>query len=79
MVSDDPDSVTEVVSGVITRWRNQPYGEPCIIIDTPGMGDSKGIDTELIANMVVDLKTIGYVNTFIICINSAEPRLNDHL
>ena len=29
--------------------------------------------------MVVDLKTIGYVHTFIISINSEEPRNSDHL
>ena len=78
-VSADTDSETEKVSGVVTRWRKEPKGEPCIVIDTPGMGDSKGRDTAHIANMVIDLKTIGYVHTFIIAINSEEPRLSEHL
>jgi len=44
--------------------------EPIIIIDTPGFGDSKGRDTEHIAKMVMNLKRIGYVHSFIITINS---------
>ena len=44
--------------------------EPVIIIDTPGIGDSKGRDTEHIAKMVMNLKRIGYVHSFIITINS---------
>ena len=78
-VSADTISETDKVSGVVTRWRKQPKGEPCMILDTPGMGDSKGRDTSHIANMVVDLKTIGYVHTFIIAINSEELRFSDHL
>jgi predicted GTPase len=78
-VSADIDSETEKVFGVVTRWRRDPKGQPCIIIDTPGMGDSKGRDTAHIANMVVDLKAIGYVHVFIIAINSEEPRLSEHL
>lgn len=41
-----------------------------IIIDTPGFGDSKGRDTLHIAKMVMNLKKIGFVDTFIITINS---------
>jgi len=78
-VSAATESETEKVSGIVTRWRKEQKGEPCIIIDTPCMGDSKGRDTAHIANMVVDLKTIGYVHTFIIAINSEEPRLSEHL
>lgn len=43
------------------------------------MADSKGRDTEHIANIVCDLKKIGFVNTFIITINYAEPRFNEQL
>jgi predicted GTPase len=78
-VSAGIDSETEKVFGVVTRWRKEPKGIPCIIIDTPGIGDSKGRDTANIASMVVDLKTIGYVHTFIIAINSEEPRMSEHL
>jgi predicted GTPase len=78
-VSSETESETEKVKGVVIRWRKEPKGEPSIIIDTPGLGDSKGRDTEHIANMVIDLKTIGFVHTFIIAINSEENRLSDHL
>ena len=50
-----------------------------MIIDTPGLGDSKGRDTAHIAKMVFDLKSIGFVNTFLIVINSEDPRLSDYL
>jgi predicted GTPase len=78
-VSAGTDSETDRVSGLVIRWRSEPKGVPCIVIDTPGMGDSKGRDSAHIANMVVDLKTIGFVHTFIIVINSEEPRLSDYL
>jgi hypothetical protein len=53
--------------------------EPVIIIDTPGIGDSKGRDTEHIAKMVMNLKRIGYVHSFIITINSQDCRFNEQL
>jgi len=48
-----------------------------IIIDTPGLGDTEGRDSEHIAKMVFDLKTIGYVHLFVITLNSEEPRFNE--
>jgi len=44
------------------NWRNNPYEIPCLIIDTPGIGDSENRDTMNLANMVIDIKTIGYVH-----------------
>lgn len=41
-----------------------------IVIDTPGIGDSRNIDNNHIHEIVVSLKTIGYVHSFIIVINS---------
>lgn len=50
-----------------------------MFIDTPGIGDSEGRDTENIASIVECLKRVGYVHTFAIVINSEEPRFNDQL
>jgi len=78
-ISCSINSETDKVKGMAIKFRNDPKSDACIILDTPGLGDSKGRDTELIANMVVDLKVIGYVNLFIITINSQEPRFNEQL
>ena len=50
-----------------------------IVIDTPGIGDTENRDTEHIANIVFRLKTIGYVNTFLVILNSENPRLSEEL
>lgn len=47
------------------------------MIDTPGLGDSKNRDTEHIAKLVCGMKVIGYVNAFMIVLNSEEPRLSE--
>lgn len=47
------------------------------MIDTPGIGDSEGRDTDHIANMVYSLKTVGFVNTFLIVLNSEDLRFNE--
>ena len=78
-VSEAIHSETNAVKGIITTWQGKPYTEKIIVADTPGIGDSEGRDTEHIANMVNILKTIGFVNTFLIVINSEEPRLNESL
>jgi predicted GTPase len=54
----------------VTHALGNDKNEPLIVIDTPGFGDSKGRDTKHIANMVISLKNIGYVHSFIITINS---------
>ena len=48
-------------------------------MDTPGFGDSKGRDTEHLANMVCNLKQIGYVHSFMIILNSEDPRFDEQL
>lgn len=50
-----------------------------IIVDTPGIGDSQGRDTEHIAKMVFSLKQITYVHCFLIVINSEDTRFNELL
>jgi predicted GTPase len=71
-------SVTEKVSGVLVRWEGKPDGEPLIVIDCPGFGDSQGRDTEHIADIVYKLRVIHYVHSFLIVINSDE-RYNQQL
>ena len=64
---------------VISRWVNNPTETPVIVIDTPGIGDSRNRDTKHIAMMVNGLKEIGYVNAFGIVLNYQEPRLSEQL
>ena len=64
---------------MVTHALGSDKNEPIIIIDTPGFGDSKGRDTQHIANMVMNLKRIGYVHSFIITINSQDCRFNEQL
>lgn len=63
-------SVTDKVQGLVTRYRGISDDLPIICIDTPGFGDSEGRDGNHITNIVNSLKTIGYVNTFVIAWNS---------
>jgi predicted RNA-binding protein with RPS1 domain len=77
--SSELESETSKVRGLVTYAFNDEEEEPVIIIDTPGFGDSKGRDTEHIANMVMNLRMIGFVDTFIITINSQDPRFNEQL
>lgn len=76
--SADVESETSEVKGFVTHVGSDEI-EPVIIIDTPGIGDSKGRDTEHIAKMVMNLKRIGYVHSFIITINSQDCRFNEQL
>lgn len=72
-------SQTKKVRGKVGRFRGQPDGFKCIVTDTPGLFDADGDDSKHIAKMVMNLKIIGWVNTFIICINSNDNRINDQL
>eukprot|EP00347_Sterkiella_histriomuscorum_P021961 403332169 len=78
-VSCSSKSETFVCQGVVTNWFGNTKESQLIALDTPGLGDSEGRDTKHIANMVKSLKSIGYVNTFLIIINSQEPRFNEML
>jgi predicted GTPase len=78
-VSGGTVSVTTAFDGVLTRWFNSPEEDPVIVIDTPGIGDSKNRDTKHIAEMVVGLKNVGSVSAFLLVVNSADPRLSDQL
>jgi predicted GTPase len=72
-------SVTEKVQGIVTTWRDISTHVPLICIDTPGFGDSEGRDPDHVDNIVSSLKTIGYVNTFIITWNCLENRFSEQL
>ena len=49
------------------NWRGSQT-EVCFI-DTPGLADTKGRDTKHIAEMVVKIKELKYVNAFLIVLN----------
>jgi predicted GTPase len=77
-VSPSTESETDRVSGFVTHWLSDPKEEmPVIVTDTPGFGDSMGRDTAHIADMVFKLKQIGYVHTFLITLNSENPRFDE--
>jgi predicted GTPase len=42
-------SETDLVNGLLSTWQGVKGEEPVIVLDTPGLGDSKGRDTEIIA------------------------------
>ena len=61
-------------------WFNDSEQGEVIVIDTPGLGDSKGRDSTHIAHMVDRLKgEIKRVKTFILVMNGQHPRLDDQL
>jgi len=51
------------------------------IIDTPGLGDSRGTkyDTQNIANMAKCLKNEKFINAFLIVFNGSHPRFDEQL
>jgi predicted GTPase len=51
---------------------------PTLIIDTPGFGDTEGRDSQHLAEMVIALKAIKRVNTFIVCLNSEDVRIDEN-
>jgi predicted GTPase len=76
-VSGRTKSETSSFDVVITRWGNKRNEDPVIVIDTPGLNDSRNCDTKNIALMVDGLMEIGYVHTFAIVLNSQDPRLSE--
>lgn len=63
--------------GVIANWFGNENEGKVLIIDTPGLGDSDRRDTNHITNMAKSIKAIGYVHTFLIVINSENPRFDE--
>lgn len=54
-------------------------GDEFTIIDTPGLGDSRGKDVHNITQMLRTLTKIGSVNAFCILFNGGMPRMSDQL
>jgi predicted GTPase len=48
-VSKNIKSETSLVKGLVTTWLGEQDQDKLIVIDTPGIGDSEGRDTEHIA------------------------------
>ena len=68
--SDSLNTHTYETKGLFTNWFNDRANERILLIDTPGLGDSDGRDTQHIAEMISSLQAIGYVSVFLICVNS---------
>jgi len=75
--SSGTESETLKVGSVISHWQSQEDTEtdsrtrkPTVFIDTPGLGDTKGRDTEHIAEIVTSLKKLGFVHCFVLVLNS---------
>jgi predicted GTPase len=68
-VSAKPTSVTFETTVHPVKWFGQKDEPEFIAIDTPGLGDSEGRDTQHIANMVAKLKELKSVNGFLIVFN----------
>jgi predicted GTPase len=75
--SPGTESLTCELEGVLARWMVDTTEEPIIVLDTPGIGDTQNRDTKHIAEMVVRLKELGYVHTFLLVFNYEEPRLSE--
>ena len=66
----------QTCKGVITNWFGERDNEEVIVVDTPGLGDTEGRDAQHIEGMVRSFKAIGFVNTFLLVVNSQEPRFS---
>jgi predicted GTPase len=45
-------SHTYETKGILANWFGDPKNDKIFILDTPGLGDSKGRDTKHIAEMI---------------------------
>ncbi len=50
-----------------------------IIIDTPGFGKKGTSDYQTLISIAKSLNTIGYVHTFVINVDSKDPKIDDKL
>jgi predicted GTPase len=53
--SEALESFTYATEGILTNWYGNKDKESIFVLDTPGLGDSKGRDTEHIAEMICAL------------------------
>lgn len=78
--SEGSESETQATSLATGKWFGREDEVDVTIIDTPGMGDSKGGDSAHISEMVASLKgEIKVVTTFVIVMNGQQPRLDNAL
>jgi predicted GTPase len=77
--SANMNSHTYETKGILAHWFGDPNNDKIFVIDTPGLGDSQGRDTKHIANMVCAIQQIEYIHSFVITINSQNPRVDDNL
>ena len=77
--SNSTESETSNVDCFVTNFFGDQDQENVIVVDTPGIGDTRHIDSTHIHNIVKSLKIIGYVNSFVIVINSENPRFDEQL
>ncbi len=66
-VSASLESVTSLTSAKLLPWRESQVEYE--FIDTPGMADTKGRDTQHIAEMVAKLKEKKSIHAFLIVLN----------
>jgi len=72
--SRDTDSCTDDTMGIMGKWFSN--GAPCTVIDTPGMDDSDGRDTEHIENIIEYLKKENFINSFVLVRNGQNKRIS---
>ena len=73
------DSCTDRPSVVKCKWSKLLGGKGLTLIDTPGLGDASGRDSQHIAAMVAELKRHGSVNALVIVFNGECPRMDEGL
>ncbi|CAK9110871.1 AIG1 family protein [Durusdinium trenchii] len=79
IVSDSIESATLQTSMYRTRWLGNPKMDKVIIVDTPGLSDTRQNDQQNIDQMLKRLDEIGYINTFCVVFNSEQDRFDDGL
>lgn len=71
------DSCTTETYVKETNWFGNPELSNLVLVDTPGLGDSRGViqDSKNISEMVQKLKALpSGVNMFLLVLNAANPR-----
>lgn len=66
---------TTKAESVISTWRDENVHKetkPAMFIDTPGMGDTEALDAIRIASIMSTLKSVGYVHSFVLVLNSQD-------
>lgn len=74
-VSGDTESCTVKSLSRVCTWAD---GSEFVLMDTPGLGDSKGRDIAHIADMVHSFKRQEYISLFVLTFNGAEVRFSQY-